>query len=154
ALRDKVEVKNLFTFDSPLTEDLFDGAKKAWEALKTEPNKHLVVWKYRKLREELGFPSPRVEWDETQLYEAGLWLMDNCVTGGDLFILVDHEIRGQVQQFPQFSPEFQEVIDKLREELIWRDPVYLPTLEPPSSWADWDDGGYPIRATFVRDTHP
>src|SRR5262249_24316539 len=58
ALRDKVEVKNLFTFDSPLTEDLFDGAKKAWEALKTEPNKHLVVWKYRKLREELGFPSP------------------------------------------------------------------------------------------------
>ena len=50
----------------------------------------------------MGFPSPRLEWSDPDLYEAGLWLVDNCVTGGDLFILVDHEIRGQVQQFPQF----------------------------------------------------
>jgi hypothetical protein len=28
ALRDKVEVKNLFTFDGPLTEDLFDAQRR------------------------------------------------------------------------------------------------------------------------------
>jgi DNA-directed RNA polymerase len=45
----------------------------------------------------------------------------------------------------------------LRAELVYRDPVFVPTVEAPADWTAWRCGGYwddgtRISATFIRDS--
>jgi hypothetical protein len=98
-------------------------------------NKHVAINRHR-----------QIKWTDTECTPVGSWLLD-CATSLDFF---DIDEGG----FPQINPKHQAAIGKLREELIERDPVHLPLLEPPQPWTDWDAGGGPLAGTFVRDSHP
>src|SRR5262249_636054 len=88
----------------------------------------------------------QTQWTDFECVEAGNWLLD-CATSLDFFDLDEHG-------YPKIEDKHQAAADRLREELIERDPVYLPLLEPPQPWSDWDVGGGPMPSTFVRDSHP
>src|SRR5262249_46894847 len=135
ALRDRIEVKTL----GP---KLFEQA----------PNRFSKAAQIHHQRKELGLPSLRLEWDAGQCAEAGLWLLD-CALGTNLFIRYEYKLGGKTHWFPQYCSHLEDLIDILREELIWRDPVYLPSLEPPRAQTDWEIRNYPFRTPFVRDSH-
>src|SRR5262249_29142291 len=98
-------------------------------------NKHRVIHRHRQL-----------DWTPPQCVEAGNWLLD-CATSLDFFDLDE-------DGYLKIDDAHQAAVDKLREELIEADAVYLPLLEPPLPWSDWDVGGGPLALTFVRDSHP
>jgi DNA-dependent RNA polymerase len=124
-LRDKLELKGL-ECRSPET---YDSVTRSYY-------KHLEFLKHRRLK-----------WTDPQCVEAGDWLQDCALRFSDLFELDE-------DRFPKYADHHKQAIDRLREELIERDPIYLPLLEPPQPWTDWDVGGGPVPATFVRDGHP
>jgi len=124
ALRDKADM-----------DDLRERDEVAYDRVMAADNKHRTFSKHR-----------RLNWTDPQCCEAGIWLMD-CACDLDFF---DIDEGG----FPKIADDHQEAIDRLRDELIQRDPVHLPMLERPQPWTDWDVGGSPIQTTFVRDSYP
>jgi DNA-directed RNA polymerase len=140
AARDKLEMKRLKVRDP----DAYDRVMEAYRPAQPDHpnprwrrqyNKHTAINRHR----QLGWTPPKC-------VEVGDWLLD-CGTSLDFFDLDE-------DGFPKIADAHQAAIDKLREELIARDPVYLPLLEPPEPWTDWDAGGGPMARTFIRDSHP
>ena len=84
------------------------------------------------------------EWSPRECVAAGSWML-NCAGALTCFTFDD---RG----FPAFTPEWQDRIADLRNELLWANPVMTPHLTPPPDWSGWwahyDDG---LRQPFVRD---
>ena len=77
-----------------------------------------------------------------------VWLLDCVVCAFDFFDLDEKKL-------PMIAPHHQKAVDRLREELIYAYPYYLPLLAPPPDWKGWRshyEGR--ISATFVRDSHP
>jgi DNA-dependent RNA polymerase len=87
-------------------------------------------------------------WTEEQRLRAGDWLLSQALAL-DLFT-TDTE-----DGFPAISPKWKPDVDRMREEMIWADPVHMPHLKPPPDWTRWwnqyDDR---LRAKFVRDWRP
>jgi hypothetical protein len=88
----------------------------------------------------------RVDWKNAECAQAGDWLI--AITDlGDLFV---KDERGGLE----IASEFRAAIDELVEDLIFKHPLYRPTLVEPPPWTGWrteyDDR---ISATFVKTTH-
>jgi DNA-directed RNA polymerase, mitochondrial len=124
-LRDQLEMHRLLT-DDPKVHDRIMRAD----------NRHRAIWKYR-----------RLEWSEDDCARAGSWLLD-CGTSLDFFDLDE-------EGFPKIDDEHKQEVDRLREELIYSRPFYLPHLKPPPDWTGWrSEYEDRIGALFVRDAHP
>jgi DNA-directed RNA polymerase len=83
------------------------------------------------------------------------WTSSECVVAGDWMLRV-------AEGLPCFgtddsgriciAPEWQDRIDKICEELLWRHPVMLPHRSLPKEWTGWwANYGDRLRAAFVRD---
>src|SRR5215831_3038407 len=113
ALRDRAELRELLTHQ-----------KKAHDRIAKAANKHREfararkTWKYRVL-----------DWQESDCCYAGIWLVD-CALALDFF---DLDERG----FPKIADDHKAAVDQLREELTYRDPIFLPSLKPPKPWTGW-----------------
>jgi DNA-directed RNA polymerase, mitochondrial len=128
--------------DQLLMKKLLIQDEKAYKRVTKAKNKHLAVLRYRE-----------PFWSRDQYVKVGNWLLD-CVLQA-LPIYFAREPDG----FPCVTEAGKEFALQLRAELIYRDPYFLPTTEPPQDWTDWRCGGYwdngtRISATFVRDSHP
>jgi DNA-directed RNA polymerase len=130
ALHDKLEMKWLLGEDRAAHKRLqVDGRRRA-------------IWLYRQRR-----------WSNEQYVRAGQWLL-NCVLErlGDIFV-PDRD------GLPGVTKEVEECALALCDELVYRNPAFLPATEPLRDWIGWRSGGYwddgtRISATFVRDAHP
>ncbi|PWT79349.1 MAG: hypothetical protein C5B58_13710 [Acidobacteria bacterium] len=130
ALRDRAELRELLKHDKKAHDRIVKAAKKQ-RAFAIE-RKHHPTWKHR-------------DWRESDCCYAGIWLMD-CAMALPYFYL-------DKEGLPHFTEGYQDVVDKLREELTYRDPIFLPCLKPPSPWKGWRNQinpGERISATFVR----
>src|SRR5262249_24381716 len=90
------------------------------------------------------------DWNEEEKLQAGGWLDDAGLKRTDLFELDE-------DYFPILNPKFQPVIDELREQMLWRDPVLMPhTAGPPPDWTEWRARYEDRRLTkkLVRDWRP
>jgi DNA-directed RNA polymerase len=136
ALRDRAELRDLLMHDKKAHDRIAKAANKHREfagARKQHP-----TWKYRVL-----------EWQESDYCYAGIWLVDCAMMALDFF---DLDERG----FPKTADHHKAAVDQLREELTYRDPIFLPCLKPPNPWKGWRNRinpGERISATFVRN-HP
>jgi hypothetical protein len=85
--------------------------------------------------------------DPIECTRIGEWLM-GCVAELDAFA---YDGGGVLVYAPKHLP----TVLRLREELMWRDPVLMPHLTPPPDWTSWE-AKYDERlsATFVRDWRP
>ncbi len=85
-------------------------------------------------------------WSEKQRLRAGDWLLSQALAL-DFFDIENG--------FPAISAKWKPDVDRMREEMIWADPVHMPHLKPPAPWTGWwtnyDDR---LRAKFVRDWRP
>ena len=85
------------------------------------------------------------------------WTNEDCVRAGDWLMqcamrcYFDKDKDG----LPIIAPEFQEDIDRVREQMVWRDQVHMPHLSLPPDWTGpvirYDDR---LGAKFVRDWRP
>jgi DNA-directed RNA polymerase len=132
ALRDRAELRDLLMDDKKAHDRIRNAANKH-RAFARE-HKHHPAWKYRVLN-----------WQESDCCRAGIWLVD-CAMALDFF---EPDEKG----FPQIAEEHKAAIDQLREELTYRDPIFLPSFKPPKPWTGWRNrlnDGERISATFVR----
>jgi DNA-directed RNA polymerase len=87
------------------------------------------------------------EWTNEDCVRAGHWLMQ-CALSLDYFT---YEEDG----FPGIAPAWQNEVDRIREDMLRRDPVLLPHISPPPDWtgpiAKYDAR---LEARFVRDWRP
>ena len=85
----------------------------------------------------------RPDWSEDDCIAVGNWLV-NCALQLDFFEVDENNL-------PKIADKHQPAVDKMRADLVWRDPVYLPHRYPPPDWTEWrtryDDR---ISARFVR----
>src|SRR5262245_29881077 len=125
-LRDQLEMRRLLE-ECPAAHKYVERAK----------SRQRAIWRFR-----------RLDWSELDLARAGGWLLDCAVCFSDFFELDE-------RRFPRIAPRHQAAVDRLREELIYAHPFYLPLLAPPPDWKDWRSH-YEDRifATFVRGSHP
>src|SRR5262249_50353565 len=73
----------------------------------------------------------KIDWSEEDKLQAGGWLVNAVLKSTDLYILDEDNL-------PVLNPKFQPVIDELREQMLWRDPVLMPhTAGPPPDWTEW-----------------
>jgi hypothetical protein len=90
----------------------------------------------------------KFDWSREETLYAGGWLVDAVFLGSDLFVFDEDKM-------PIINPRLQPYIDRLREELLWRDPVLMPHTEPPPDWTDWRAHyGDRLSKTLVRDWRP
>ena len=87
------------------------------------------------------------DWDPPHCVKAGHWLMQ-CAMSLDYF---DYDDDG----FPKIADHWKSDVDRIREGLLWRDPVLLPHKTPPPDWTGWRaEYGDKLQKNFVRDWHP
>jgi DNA-directed RNA polymerase len=93
------------------------------------------------------------------------WTTSECVVAGDWMLRVVLPHRPEPINLPCFdydehgrpciAPEWQDRIDKICEDLLWRHPVMLPHRSEPTPWTGWRvNYGDRLRASFVRDWRP
>jgi DNA-dependent RNA polymerase len=91
----------------------------------------------------------KADWNQEEMLQAGGWLADAILMGLDLFVF-------DKDRLPVLNPKFQPIIDDLREQLLWRDPVLMPHTDgPPPDWTAWRkqyDGR--LSKTLVKDWRP
>src|SRR5262249_5896436 len=92
-------------------------------------------------------------WSDVDYVRAGNWLLD-CVVERlpDIFGLDGDGL-------PCITKEGEEYALALCAELVYRNPVFVPAIEPLQDWTGWRVGGYwddstRVSTTFVRDWHP
>ena len=89
----------------------------------------------------------KAKWGIDECVHAGNWML-GCTEKLDYFVIDD---RG----FLAIAPTWQTYIDKMKEELLWRHPLFAPHLTPPPLWTGWrikyDDR---LQAKFVRGDNP
>lgn len=99
-----------------------------------------------RLRQRLKYDKAD-EWTPEECVRAGSWLLEAVL---DLTYF-DWDADG----FPILAPKWKGEFKRLREEMIWRDPVYMPHFKPPPEWTGWAaQYGDRLEATFVRDWRP
>jgi hypothetical protein len=125
-LRDQLEMRRLL-----------EECPAAYKYVERARSRKRAIWRFR-----------RSDWSQLDLTRAGGWLLDCAICFSDFFELDE-------KRFPRIAPHHQAAVDRLREELIYAYPYYLPLLAPPPDWKGWrshyEDR---ISATFVRDSHP
>jgi DNA-directed RNA polymerase len=106
-----------------------------------------------------GFSQKR--WSPIARMVAGEWLLE-AVTKAlpDVFQITGGEQTSKHKEPNRLSlmPEAEEAVCDAIEELIQRQPVFLPMLEPPLPWTGWNKGGArnqkaAYAATVVRTHH-
>jgi hypothetical protein len=89
----------------------------------------------------------KAEWGIDECVHAGNWMLE-CAEKLDYFVIDD---RG----FLAIAPTWQTYIDEVKEELLWRQPLFAPHLTPPPPWTGWrikyDDR---LQAEFIRGDNP
>ena len=94
------------------------------------------AWKYLKS-----------DWTNDQTVAVGRWLTESAISL-NYFVIDD---RG----FPAVALEWRGEIDRIQDELLWREPYLLPHITTPPDWTgfniQYDDR---LRATFARDWRP
>jgi hypothetical protein len=123
AVRDELEFAGL----------LRGGAGKAYiSAAEDKAGRRIRLGAFRKL-----------EWTDAECARAGDWLWD-CLAQMDCF---DEDERG----FPKIADDHKAAMDELTDELVFKHPLYQPSLMEPPPWTAWrteyDDR---ISAIFVR----
>jgi hypothetical protein len=128
-LRDEVEFAGLFAAKNWVTARGRRSTKHA--ALATAK-------KWKKFREP--------EWTNKECAQAGDWLIEVSDLQ-DLFVIDERSVK--------IVDELRAAIDELAEELVFRHPLYMPSLSEPAPWTGWrteyDDK---INATFIKTNHP
>jgi hypothetical protein len=127
AVRDELEFAGL----------LRGGAGKKW----VNPGKNRVE---RQIR--LG-KLYKLEWKNRECARVGDWLWDGLAA----MSCFDADERG----FPKIADNHKQALDELAEELVFKHPLYMPSLMEPPPWTSWrtqyDDK---ISATFVKANDP
>ena len=86
------------------------------------------------------------------------WTSSECTVAGGWMIEVVRQLSCfDVDETGRLciAPEWQERVDKICEDLLWRHPVMLPHREPPkpaTGW--WTHHGERLRTPWVRDWRP
>jgi DNA-directed RNA polymerase, mitochondrial len=125
-LRDQLEMRRLL-----------EECPAAYKYVERARSRRRAIWRFR-----------RPDWSQLDLVRAGGWLLDCAVCFSDFFELNE-------KGFPRIAPHQQAAVDRLRGELIYAHPYYLPLLAPPPDWKGWRSHyERRISATFVRDNHP
>jgi DNA-directed RNA polymerase len=133
-LRDELEFAGLFIAKQYV---LAKGRpSKAKSPSKAVRDKHVALGKFR-----------RLEWGNAECARAGGWLL-GATEQVDLFDLDDRGL-------PKIADDHKAAINARIEEIVFRHPLYMPSLTPPPSWTSWrteyDDR---IGATFVNTHDP
>ena len=85
----------------------------------------------------------RPDWEDDDCITVGNWLV-GCALRLDFFELDENNL-------PTIAAEHKPAVAKLYDDLVWRDPVYLPHKCPPPDWTGWRTWyGDRISATFVK----
>jgi DNA-directed RNA polymerase len=105
-------------------------------------NKHRAIWKYR-----------QSGWSNETCVRAGNWLLECVLEKLPGIFELDWD------GLPCVTKEGEEYALALCAALVYRNPAFLPAIEPLQDWTGWRAGGYwddstRISATFVRDSHP
>jgi hypothetical protein len=87
------------------------------------------------------------DWSSSECVEAGDWMLE-VATKLDCF---SEDDQGRIC----IAPEWQDRIDQICDDLVYRHPVMLPHTSPPKPWSGWW-ANYTdrLRAPFVRDWRP
>ena len=94
------------------------------------------AWKYLKS-----------DWTNEESVAVGRWLTESALSLN--YFVIDE--RG----FPAIAPEWREEMDRIRDELLWREPYLLPHIKPPPDWTGFNSQyGDRLSAGFVRDWRP
>src|SRR5215472_11926317 len=89
-LRDQLEMRRLLE-ECPAAHKYVEHAK----------SRQRAIWRFR-----------RLDWSQSDLARAGGWLLDCAICAFDFFDLDE-------KKFPMISPQHQEVVDRLRDELVY-----------------------------------
>jgi DNA-directed RNA polymerase len=99
----------------------------------------------------LGRPSSRSylhsDWSSSECVVAGDWMLNVAL----LLPCFAKDEKGR----PCIAPEWQDRVDKICDDLLYRHPVMLPHRSAPKPWAGWwANHGDRLRTSFVRDWRP
>ena len=84
------------------------------------------------------------DWNARELVVAGDWMLRTALAMPCCFLAKDKAGRIYI------TPEWQDKIDKICEDLLYKHPVMLPHREPPPPWTDWRiKYGDRLSATFI-----
>jgi DNA-directed RNA polymerase len=112
------------------------GGKKYVKAAKDKVGRRIRLGKLHKL-----------EWTNIECARVGDWLW-GCLSELSCF---DVDERG----FPKIADDHKAALGELAEELVFKHPLYMPSLSEPPPWTSWrteyDDR---IGANFVKADHP
>jgi hypothetical protein len=129
-LRDELEFEGLF----PAKEYVLAAGRQAKgrDPAQATRAKYKALGKFRS-----------IDWTNAECARAGDWL----VSGTESCSCFDRDERG----LPKIADDHKAAIDALVEELVFRHPLYMPSLAEPPPWISWrteyDDR---INATFVK----
>ena len=102
--------------------------------------------------------SPRKGRPQRRRFNHSDWTASECVVAGDwmLRIALSLPCFGEDEDGRIYiTPEWQDKIDKICEDLLRRHPVMLPHRKPPPDWTEWwKHYGDRLRAKFIRSCHP
>jgi DNA-directed RNA polymerase len=88
------------------------------------------------------------EWTEEQAFNVGNWLIDCCTRAlPDFFDTSQRTARDEV--IIDIRESSKGLAAHLSQQLIGKNPVLIPTFEPPKPWTGWRDGGYHDKASRV-----
>ena len=84
------------------------------------------------------------DWNARELVAAGDWMLRTALAMPCRFLAKDKAGRIYI------TPEWQDKIDKICEDLLWRHPVMLPHRSSPPPWTGWRiNYGDRLSATFI-----
>lgn len=134
-LRDELEFAGLLAAKNWVLATGRSSRKRGISAADAARAKHAALAKFR-----------RVDWTNKECAQAGDWLIEISDLK-DLFVIDGRSVK--------IVDELQAAIDELAEELVFRHPLYMPSLSEPAPWTGWrteyDDK---IKATFIKTNHP
>jgi DNA-directed RNA polymerase len=81
-------------------------------------------------------------WSNLQCVKAGNWLL-SCALAANVFELDEDGL-------PRIADKYKDSVDALRDELLRRDPVSRPSIEPLQPWTGWRRD----MTTFIKAGHP
>jgi DNA-directed RNA polymerase len=130
--------------------DMASLDRRTYRRIMQAKNRHRAAWKHR---------TPG--WSEKKYARAGNWLLDCalCLAFEDGSSVFELDYTDDQAGFPTVTKAAEDYVCRLREQLVYRDPVWLPSTEPVADWTEWRSGIYygdsaHISTTFVRDHHP
>jgi DNA-directed RNA polymerase len=83
----------------------------------------------------------RDEWPEDLAYFVGDWVVDCVVRGLPAFYEQRYD-EARKDWVTDIRLEARDQVEALREQVMWRDPAWSPTLQKPIPWTGLRQGGY------------